>query len=134
MHRHPWQDLGKNGVSCARILRHWLILPHRSPGSIIAGAWAVMTHLGQEGYAHSCEVIISAARRLKTALHQDPILAADLYVLGDPMVSVVAFGSNSVNIYAVGDAMGKKGWHLNALANPSALHLAVTVSNVFRVI
>ncbi|KAJ9121418.1 hypothetical protein QFC24_004756 [Naganishia onofrii] len=97
------------------------------PGSIIAGAWAVMTHLGQEGYAHSCEVIISAARRLKTALHQDPILAADLYVLGDPMVSVVAFGSNSVNIYAVGDAMGKKGWHLNALANPSALHLAVTI-------
>ncbi|KAJ9107689.1 hypothetical protein QFC21_001149 [Naganishia friedmannii] len=97
------------------------------PGSIIAGAWAVMTHLGQEGYAHSCEVIISAARRLKTALHQDPILAADLYVLGDPMVSVVAFGSNSLNIYAVGVAMGKKGWHLNALANPSALHLAVTI-------
>ncbi|KAJ9108577.1 hypothetical protein QFC19_002293 [Naganishia cerealis] len=97
------------------------------PGSIIAGAWAVMTHLGQEGYAQSCDTIISAARRLKTALHQDPILSADLYVLGDPMVSVVAFGSNSVNIYAVGDAMGKKGWHLNALANPSALHLAVTV-------
>ena len=98
------------------------------PGSIIAGAWAVMTHLGQAGYAQSCEVIISAARKLKTALHQDPVLSTDLYVLGDPLVSVVAFGSNTVNIYAVGDAMGKKGWHLNALADPAALHLAVTVS------
>ncbi|GHJ90127.1 hypothetical protein NliqN6_6529 [Naganishia liquefaciens] len=97
------------------------------PGSIIAGAWAVMTHLGQSGYAQSCEVIIGAARRLKTALHQDPVLSADLYVLGDPLVSVVAFGSDTVNIYAVGDAMGKKGWHLNALADPAALHLAVTM-------
>ncbi|KAJ9108048.1 hypothetical protein QFC20_003617 [Naganishia adeliensis] len=97
------------------------------PGSIIAGAWAVMTHLGQSGYAQSCETIITAARRLKTALHQDPVLSADLYVLGDPLVSVVAFGSESVNIYAVGDAMGKKGWHLNALAEPAALHLAVTM-------
>jgi sphinganine-1-phosphate aldolase len=86
-----------------------------------------MTHLGQSGYAQSCEVIVGAARRLKTALHQDPVLSADLYVLGDPLVSVVAFGSNTVNIYAVGDAMGKKGWHLNALADPAALHLAVTV-------
>ncbi|KAI5451158.1 Dihydrosphingosine phosphate lyase [Naganishia albida] len=97
------------------------------PGSIIAGAWAVMTHLGQSGYAQSCETIIAAARHLKLALHQDPVLSADLYVLGDPLVSVVAFGSDSVNIYAVGDAMGKKGWHLNALAEPAALHLAVTM-------
>lgn len=88
-----------------------------------------MTHLGQSGYAQSCETIITAARRLKTALHQDPVLSADLYVLGDPLVSVIAFGSESVNIYAVGDAMGKKGWHLNALAEPAALHLAVTVSS-----
>lgn len=101
------------------------------PGSIIAGAWAVMTHLGQSGYAQSCETIIAAARHLKSALHQDPVLSADLYVLGDPLVSVVAFGSDSVNIYAVGDAMGKKGWHLNALAEPAALHLAVTVRPLY---
>jgi hypothetical protein len=59
---------------------------------------------------------------MASALHQDPVLSADLYVLGDPLVSVVAFGSDTVNIYAVGDAMGKKGWHLNALADPAALH------------
>ena len=52
----------------------------------------------------------------------------DLYVLGDPRVSVVAFGSQTVNIYALGDGMSKLGWHLNALANPPALHMAFTVS------
>jgi len=69
---------------------------------------------------------VGAARRLKTALRQD--FAEDLYVLGDPLVSVVAFSSKTLNIYIVGDMMSKRGWHLNALANPSALHLAVTVS------
>jgi sphinganine-1-phosphate aldolase len=78
------------------------------------------------GYARTCEQIVGAARRLKTALRQD--FAEDLYVLGDPLVSVVAFSSKSLNIYVVGDMMSKRGWHLNALANPSALHLAVTVS------
>lgn len=44
------------------------------------------------------------------------------------MVSVVAFSSKTVNIYALGDLMSKKGWHLSALANPAALHMAFTVS------
>jgi sphinganine-1-phosphate aldolase len=45
------------------------------------------------------------------------------------MVSVVAFSSTTVNIYALGDLMSKKGWHLSALANPPALHMAFTVSH-----
>ena len=40
----------------------------------------------------------------------------------------MAFGSKNLNIYAVGDAMGKRGWHLNALSSPAALHMAFTVS------
>lgn len=80
------------------------------------------------GYARTCEQIVGAARRLKTALRQD--FAEELYVLGDPLVSVVAFSSKTLNIYIVGDMMSTRGWHLNALANPSALHLAVTVSEV----
>lgn len=27
----------------------------------------------------------------------------------------------------VGDAMSRKGWHLNAISNPAAVHIAVTV-------
>jgi sphinganine-1-phosphate aldolase len=50
------------------------------------------------------------------------------------MVSVVAFsvgeksGLKENDIYAVGDLMSKKGWHLSALSGPPALHLAMTVS------
>lgn len=43
---------------------------------------------------------------------------------------MVAFASKTINIYALGDAMSKKGWHLNGLMNPPALHMAFTVSPV----
>lgn len=41
-----------------------------------------------------------------------------LKLLGLPAVSVVAFQSENVNVYAIGDRMSKRGWHLNALQNP----------------
>jgi sphinganine-1-phosphate aldolase len=40
---------------------------------------------------------------------------------------VIAFASNSLDIYAISDCMGQKGWSLNGLQNPPALHLAVTL-------
>lgn len=133
------------------------------PGSILAGAWAVMNHVGQEsvsspvpcsripspvgvgarqidarkfklilhcrGYEASCRQIVSAARHFASQLQLR--FSEDLYVLGDPKVSVVAFASRDparLNIYAVGDGMSKRGWHLNALSGPAALHMAFTVS------
>jgi sphinganine-1-phosphate aldolase len=51
-----------------------------------------------------------------------------VHVIGDPKLSVVAFGSHTLNIYGVGDRMSKKGWHLNALSDPNGLHMAFTVS------
>lgn len=77
------------------------------------------------GYTSACQAIVSAARVFSTELRHR--FADDLYVLGDPKVSVVAFGSKSLNVYAIGDRMSKRGWHLNALQNPPALHMAFTV-------
>lgn len=45
------------------------------------------------------------------------------------MGPVVAFNSKTVNIYAVGDVMSKKGWHLSALGGVGGLHMAFTVSD-----
>jgi sphinganine-1-phosphate aldolase len=35
----------------------------------------------------------------------------EVYILGKPLVSVVAFGSEVVDILEVGDRLSKKGWH-----------------------
>lgn len=34
-----------------------------------------------------------------------------------------------VNVLEVGDSMSKRGWHLNALTGPAAVHIACTVSH-----
>lgn len=54
----------------------------------------------------------------------------DLFVFGKPLVSVVAFGSNTLNVYSVGDRMNKRGWNLRPLQNPPAIHIACTLLTV----
>jgi sphinganine-1-phosphate aldolase len=57
------------------------------------------------------------------------------------MVSVVAFKANTaqkdsfykVDIYDIADGMSAKGWHLNALQEPPAIHVAVTIPIVAAV-
>ncbi|KAM0789660.1 hypothetical protein ACM66B_000462 [Microbotryomycetes sp. NB124-2] len=93
------------------------------PGAVVAGAWAAMQHMGVDGYTQSCREIVGAAKRITLGIRKD---FPELTVLGDPIVSVVAFSSDSLPIYEVGDRMSKAGWHLNALQNPPALHIACT--------
>jgi sphinganine-1-phosphate aldolase len=82
---------------------------------------------GENGYIDACHKIVGTARNIESAIREDPELNTDLRVVGKPLVSVVAFTSSSIDIYAVADGMTAKGWHLNALQNPPAVHVAVTL-------
>ncbi|KAF8445009.1 pyridoxal phosphate-dependent transferase [Boletus edulis BED1] len=95
------------------------------PGALIAGTWAAMQYMGSDGYLQSCRDIVTCARHIANTISAS---IPELYVLGSPPASVVAFGSRdtSVNVYEVGDRMSKRGWHLNALSGPAAVHIACT--------
>ena len=41
-------------------------------------------------------------------------------------MSVLSFGSDDLNIYALGEAMEARGWNLELLQRPPSLHLVVT--------
>ncbi|KAF2089803.1 sphingosine-1-phosphate lyase-like protein [Saccharata proteae CBS 121410] len=97
------------------------------PGALIAGCWASLMSQGESGYIAACHKIVGAAKRIESEIRTNPILASDIKVIGKPLVSVVAFTSNSLDIYEVADGMSGKGWHLNALQNPPAIHVAVTL-------
>ncbi|RPD57568.1 PLP-dependent transferase [Lentinus tigrinus ALCF2SS1-7] len=96
------------------------------PGALIAGAWATLQYMGHNGYLQSCKSIVGAA---KTIAHRIRTEIPELRVLGDPPASVVAFApaqGSALNVLEVGDAMSQKGWHLNAISNPAAVHIACT--------
>ena len=103
------------------------------PGALIATCWASMMSQGESGYVESCHAIVGAAKQIESALRENPSLRDDLSVLGKPMVSVVAFKSTTLNVYDLADSMSTKGWHLNSLQNPPAIHVAVTLPIVAAV-
>jgi sphinganine-1-phosphate aldolase len=97
------------------------------PGALIAGCWASLVKQGENGYIDACHKIVGGMKRIESAIRERPELSADLKVIGRPLVSVVSFLSNTIDIYDVADGMSAKGWHLNALQNPPAIHVAVTL-------
>jgi len=97
------------------------------PGALIAGCWASLVKQGANGYLDACHKIVGGMKKIETAIREKPELASDLKIIGRPMVSVVSFLSNTLDIYDIADGMSGKGWHLNALQNPPAIHIAVTL-------
>ncbi|KAH8811747.1 pyridoxal phosphate-dependent transferase [Xylogone sp. PMI_703] len=97
------------------------------PGALIAGCWTSLMSVGEAGYVNACTQIVGATKKIIEAIQTNPALSNDLEVMGKPLVSVVAFQSKTINIYDIADAMSAKGWHLNSLQTPPALHVAVTL-------
>jgi glutamate/tyrosine decarboxylase-like PLP-dependent enzyme len=92
------------------------------PGGAISAAWAVLTHLGEAGYLELARGILETARRFREGIAKIP----GLRVLGAPPLSVFAFTSDSLDVYALGDAMTARGWHLDRQQLPPSLHLMIT--------
>lgn len=100
-----------------------LALAGARPAAPIAAAWAVMNFLGMDGYVKLTRTTVSTARRLRAGIE-----GAGLRIVGDPVASVLAFGSGGtdLDIMAVGDVMDDRGWGLDRQHGPDALHMMVS--------
>jgi sphinganine-1-phosphate aldolase len=96
------------------------------PGALIAGCWSALVGTGRNGYKGAAVKIISAARDLITGLQNIP----ECKIIGEPALSVVAFttkSSSGISVFDLFDSLAAMGWDLNAIQNPSALHICVTL-------
>lgn len=110
------------------------------PGALSAACWAAMVTTGRDGYLDAARRILEAATRLK-----EGIAAIDgIHVLGDPLFDV-AFAADvpapaepaaggaaptqaaPLDVYRVLDEMSARGWSLNGLHRPPALHVCTTL-------
>ncbi|MBI4369552.1 MAG: aspartate aminotransferase family protein [Elusimicrobia bacterium] len=92
------------------------------PGGPIAAAWATLMSLGENGYCHLAKTIMETTRTLINGINAIPGLS----VMGNPDMSVFAFTSDKINVYALADLMEAQGWHLERQQFPPSLHLMVT--------
>jgi glutamate/tyrosine decarboxylase-like PLP-dependent enzyme len=91
-------------------------------GAPIASAWAAIQFLGEEGFVTLAGEALRATRRIQDAIRSQP----GLRILGNPPMTVFAFTSDDGDIYALGDALDARGWHLDRQQLPPSLHLSVS--------
>ncbi len=92
------------------------------PGGAIATAWAVMRHLGEEGYLRLAKGMMETRDRMLAAIRAIP----ELRVLGDPAATVFAFTSDVLSPFELADLMSARGWYVERQHLPPAVHLMVT--------
>ncbi len=99
-------------------------------GLPMAAAWAVMQHLGVEGYRRLTAQTLENADRMRAG-----IAAIDgIRVLGDGQYHLIAMASDPeaerpVDVFAVGDALRSRGWFHDRQGPPDSLHSTVSNSN-----
>ena len=92
------------------------------PGGAIASAWAVLHYLGEDGYREKARQVIRTREQLEAAI--DDIGA--LRVVARPQLGLIAYTSDTIDIYAVAERLSEKGWFSPRLDDPPAVHLMLS--------
>jgi len=107
------------------------------PGGPIAGAWASLQGLGEDGYLALARQALEAADRLRTGILAIPELSlvgkgdATIVAFGDPSVSSRRFaaGGTGDKIFAIADRLEARGWSVDRQMKPPSIHLTVTANH-----
>ena len=96
----------------------------------MAGAWAALHFIGDDGYLDIARRVLDATRRIARGIEAIP----ELRLLGQPEMNLVAFASDTVNVFHVIDEMKARGWYIqpqlsfdNSREN---VHLSINPANV----
>ncbi|MCR1781319.1 aminotransferase class V-fold PLP-dependent enzyme [Nocardioides carbamazepini] len=88
------------------------------PAGAISGAWAVLRHLGRDGYLRTAQRTMAVRDRVIAAVEQIP----ELHVVGSEM-SLVAIGAAELDITEIGQGLSGRGWSVFGVAHPPLIHL-----------
>lgn len=99
-------------------------------GLPMAAAWAVMRHLGLEGYLKLTQATLDNADAMRAGIRR----IEGLRVLGDGAYHLVAMAADpasdrAIDMFALGDALLKRGWFHDRQGPPDTLHSTVSNSN-----
>ena len=95
-------------------------------GGPMAATWAVLNFIGDDGYLEIARRTYEASKKIVAAIDQ----MEDVRVLGRPDLCLVAFASDTVNVFIVIDEMKKRGWYVQPQlaypGSPENIHLSIS--------
>jgi sphinganine-1-phosphate aldolase len=99
-------------------------------GGPMAAAWAVLNYIGDEGYLEIARKKLAAIKKIAKGIQQ----IDGLRLLVQPQMSLLAFTSDTINVFHIIDEMNSRGWYIQpALSfdnSPAHIHLSINASNV----
>jgi len=91
------------------------------PGGAISAAWAVMNHLGVEGYKRLQGQVCATRERVEEGVRR-----LGFEVLGNPMLGLVAFRHPDHHAFAIYGEIYRRGWFTSVTKQPPSLHLMLS--------
>jgi glutamate/tyrosine decarboxylase-like PLP-dependent enzyme len=99
-------------------------------GGPMAGAWAILNFLGEEGYKNIVKEVQGATKKLIEGVNA----IQDLQVLGEPAMCMFSFKSDTLNVYQLADELNKRGWYVQGQFStpltPRNLHISVNQGTI----
>ncbi len=91
------------------------------PGGAISAAWAVMNHLGIDGYKRLQGQVCATRERVA-----EGVKALGFEVLGNPMLGLIAFRHPDHHAFAIYGEIYRRGWFTSVTKEPPSLHLMLS--------
>lgn len=92
------------------------------PGGIVAASWFALNHIGENGYIELTQKTMSATKVIYDFIQKSEHLS----LIGNPIMSLIAFHSEKYDIYHIADELSNLGWYIGRLQNPRGIHLVVS--------
>ncbi|HOF31270.1 MAG TPA: pyridoxal-dependent decarboxylase [Burkholderiaceae bacterium] len=96
------------------------------PAGGVAASWAVLNHLGIDGYLRVAERLLNGVDAYRAGLSA----ITGIRIVGAPDLAIVAYGSNELDPYTIGLRMGERGWLPSLLRRPKAVHRMMSMLHV----
>ncbi|HEY2305279.1 MAG TPA: aminotransferase class V-fold PLP-dependent enzyme, partial [Streptosporangiaceae bacterium] len=93
------------------------------PGALSATCWAAMVSIGARGYTEAARRILETGAKVRDGIAAIP----GVRVLGDPLWVIAFATEEGVDVFQVLENMSGRGWSLNGLQLPPAVHIAITL-------
>lgn len=91
-------------------------------GNVVALCWATLMFYGKNGYLKNYRKIKEMNEHLKFRLLE----VKEIFIYGVPRLSIVALGSDKININLLAEKLKGRGWSVSVIQNPTGFHFCIT--------
>ena len=119
--------------ACSRWIGYTIVnnaVQSSKSGGPMAAAWAVLNHVGDDGYLEIARKKLAAVKKIAAGIDR----IAGLRLLTRPDMCLISFTSDEVNVFHIIDEMNRRGWYIQPSLSfdnsPAHIHLSVSASNV----